>query len=84
MSPLCGEADQPAAAFFRRQPSRPNPARPVAKSGSAAGSGTALRVAVNVALPAELKANAPAEVGNEIPVAIKDEPVIGPMEVERA
>ena len=29
------------AAFFLRHPSRPNPARPVAKSGSAAGSGTA-------------------------------------------
>jgi len=33
--------NQPAAAFFfLRQPSRPNPTRPVAKSGSAAGSGT--------------------------------------------
>ena len=28
------------AAFFLRQPRRPNPARPVAKSGSVAGSGT--------------------------------------------
>jgi len=28
------------AAFFLRQPSRPNPARPVAKSGSAPGSGS--------------------------------------------
>ena len=32
-------ANQPAA-FFLRQPSRPNPTRPEAKSGSAPGSGT--------------------------------------------
>src|SRR5690349_7094501 len=37
----CFEADYATACAFRflRQPSRPNPPRPVAKSGSAAGSG---------------------------------------------
>ena len=34
-------ANQPAAAFFLRQPSRTNPRRSVAKSGRAAGSGVA-------------------------------------------
>jgi hypothetical protein len=42
---------------------------------------------VNVAVPpvaGEVIINVPAEVGNETPVAVKREPVIGPMEVERA
>jgi hypothetical protein len=39
MAPLCAEAHQPAAALFLRRPSRPNPTRPVAKSGRAPGSG---------------------------------------------
>ena len=34
------KTDQPAAVLFVRQPSRPNPARSVAKSGRAAGKGT--------------------------------------------
>ena len=41
------------AAFFLRQPSRSNPTNPLAKSGSAAGRGTALTpltLAVNVTL----------------------------------
>jgi hypothetical protein len=46
--------------------------------------GTAPTVAVNVALPAELITNAPTEVGNDAPELIVLEPVIGPMEVERA
>ena len=34
------KTDQPAAALFLRQPSRPNPARPEAKSKAVGGSGT--------------------------------------------
>src|SRR6516164_2973711 len=46
MAPLCAGPNQPSAAFFLRQPSRPSPTRPVAKSGRAAGSGTCEKVAV--------------------------------------
>src|SRR6516165_7307439 len=42
------KTDQPEAVFFLRQRSKPNPARPEAKSGSAAGRGTAA-VVPNVA-----------------------------------
>jgi len=34
------KTDEPAAVFFLRQPSKPNAARPVAKNGKVAGSGT--------------------------------------------
>src|SRR6516164_8367421 len=80
MAPLCAGPNQPSAAFFLRQPSRPSPTRPVAKSGRAAGSGTAL---AHVALPAEVRINAPAEVENDCPEVISLVPVIGPMGVER-
>jgi hypothetical protein len=40
MAPLCAEPNQPAAAFFLRQPSRTNPTRPEAKSKAVGGSGT--------------------------------------------
>ena len=45
MSPLCAEPNQPAAAFFLRQPSRTNPTRPVANNGRALGRGTTVEVA---------------------------------------
>ena len=59
--------DQAACFRFLRQPSRPNAPRPVAKSGSVAGSGVALdsTVAVKVVSPRDVKVRLPAVVSRE-------------------
>src|SRR3974377_1407851 len=44
MALRCAEPNQPVAAFFLRQPSRPRAPRPVAKRGRVAGRGTWLRL----------------------------------------
>jgi hypothetical protein len=58
MALRCAEANQPAAAFFLRQPSKPKPTRPLTKRGSAAGKGTTL-AAVVTTISSIAKSSAP-------------------------
>ena len=53
LSPVCcfGHAASAAAFFFLRQPSRANAPTPVAKSGSAAGSGVVASARENASIP---------------------------------